>query len=170
MEYMIRYLKSSESFCFVAPDPLRPGETIKVSATDADVLNLIRKKFQDRPEGMDDDTYLSLRELSGSHVLSSRTLMLAIRQAHLRRIGRASSAWVKLRPKTRKPKSISPEREERLSYLREHESDIIANCVRHDWFDEYLRLRKDLDPHASRKSIIEDWRTLRAAELEATQQ
>ena len=158
--YSIRYIKTRESFQIECPDPLSPeGDPITVELSDSDLLLLIKGG---EPDGLDDDSRLGVKALLKTHVLSPRALILAKRQAHLRRLGRTNSAWLALKPKKRAPKKTTPENAERLAYLRENAEAIADRCVRHGWLGEYIALRKDLDPHARKEDIARDFTNARA--------
>lgn len=158
--YSIRYIKTRESFQADCPDPLDPeGAPIRVELADSDMLLLIKGG---EPEGIDDDSRLGIRALMRTHVLSPRALRLARTQAHLRKLGRADSSWLELKPKKRAPRKTTPENAERLAYLRENAEAIADRCVRHGWLGEYIALRKDLDPHARKEDIARDFTNARA--------
>lgn len=163
----IRYLKTKEEFELEAPDPIGGGnETIFVRISDYDLFVLLNSDFANRAD-LDDDTFLGIRKLCESWNLSIRTLKLAKTQQHLRQLNRTDTSWIELNKKERKPrtKSNSNEDSERIEYLRENYDKIAANCIRHDWFEEYSRLRKDLDKSVSKAEIKEDWKLLKTKSL-----
>lgn len=155
----IRYIKTRESFQLECPDPLDPQATIRVELADSDLLLLIKGG---EPDGLDDDSRLGTKALMKTHVLSPRALILAKRKAHLRKLGRASTAWLELKTRSRAPRKTTPENAERLAYLRENAEAIADRCVRHGWLGEYIALRKDLDPHARKEDIARDFTNARA--------
>lgn len=156
----IRYLKTKEEFELEVPDPLNENETILVKITDYDLFTLLNSGFDIRSD-LDDDTFLGIQKLCENYNLSIRTLTLAKRQQHLRQLNRADTAWVELNKKERKPRESKSEDSERISYLRENFDKIAENCAKHDWFDEYSRLRKDLDKSVSKQEIRDGWRALK---------
>ena len=145
------------------PDPIGgEGETIFVKISDYDLFALLNSGFEQKPD-IDDDAFLGIRKLSENWNLGVRTLRLAKTQQHLRRLNRVASSWVELTKKERKPRANpnSNEDSERIEYLRENFGKIAENCARHDWFDEYRRLRKDLDKSVSKQEIRDGWRALK---------
>lgn len=164
----IRYLKTKEEFELEVPDPIGgEGETIFVKISDYDLFFLLNNDFEQKPD-IDDDAYFGLKKLRENWNLSIRTLRLAKTQQHLRRLNRTDTAWIELNKKERKPrqaKDLTEEDRERIAYLTENFEKIAENCARHDWFDEYLRLRKDLDKSVSKTEIKEDWKLLKTKSL-----
>lgn len=158
----IRYLKTKEEFELEVPDPLNENERIMVKISDYDLFILLSTDFANRAD-LDDDTYFGLKKLCENWNLSIRILKLAKTQQHLRQLNRTDTSWVELNKKERKPrtKPNSSEDSERIEYLRENYGKIVANCIRHDWFEEYSRLRKDLDKSISKTEIKEDWKLLK---------
>ena len=158
----IRYLKTKEEFELEVPDPLNDGETIMVKITDYDLFMLLNSNFSIRGD-LDDDTFQGIKLLSEKYSISIRTLTLAKRQQHLRQLNRVDTAWIGLNKRERKPrtKPDSNEDSERISYLRENFDRIAENCARHDWFDEYLRLCKDMDKSIAKAEIRQSWKALK---------
>jgi len=159
----IRYLKTKEEFELEVPDPIgNENETIFVKISDYDLFVLLNSCFQTKAD-IDDDTYFGLKKLCETWNLSIRVLKLAKIQQHLRQLNRVETAWVELNKKERKPRtnSNSNEDNERLEYLRLNFDKIVQNCLKHDWFEEYSRLRKDLDKSVSKQEIREDWKALK---------
>lgn len=159
----IRYLKTKEEFELEVPDPIGDGnETIFVRISDYDLFCLLSNNFEQKLD-IDDDTFFGLKLLIKNWNLSIRVLKLAKTQQHLRQLNRTDTAWIELNKKERKPrtKSNSDEDNERLEYLRENYGKIAANCIRHGWFEEYSRLRKDLDKSITKDRIREDWKALK---------
>lgn len=134
--YKIRYLKTKEEFELVVPDVLSEGESkeLIVRISDYDLFMLIRGTKPD----IDDDTYLGIKKLG----ISVSLLKQAKTKAHLRRLNRADTSWVEI--SKRKKRGMSEERKERLEYLRENYDGITSNCVKHDWYNEFKSLCKDL--------------------------
>lgn len=163
----IRYLKTKEEFELEVPDPIGgEGETIFAKISDYDLFMLLNSDFANRAD-LDDDTFLGIQKLCKNWNLSIRTLKLAKRQQHLRRLNRVGTSWVELTKKERKPreKSNSSEDSERLEYLRENFDRIAENCAKHDWFDEYLRLCKDMDKSITKAEIRQNWKALKKKSL-----
>lgn len=156
----IRYLKTKEEFELEVPDPLNENETILVKITDYDLFMLLNSNF-DIKSDLDDDTFFGLKLLIKNYNLSIRTLKLAKRQQHLRQLNRVDTAWVELNKKERKPRTNSNEDNERLEYLRENFDKIVENCVKHDWFEEYFRLCKDIDKSITKAEIKQNWKALK---------
>lgn len=157
----IRYLKTKEEFELEVPDPLNENERIMVKISDYDLFILLSTDFTNRAD-LDDDTFLGIQKLCENWNLSIRTLKLAKTQQHLRQLNRTDTSWVELNKKERKPRTNKEsEDNERISYLRENYDKIVANCLKHDWFEEYSRLRKDLDKSVSKQEIREDWKALK---------
>lgn len=156
----IRYLKTKEEFELEVPDPLNDGETIMVKITDYDLFMLLNSNFSIRGD-LDDDTFLGIKKLCKNHTLSIRTLTLAKRQQHLRQLNRVDTAWIGLNKRERKPRVNKNEDNERLEYLRENFDRIAENCARHDWFDEYLRLCKDMDKSIAKAEVRQSWKALK---------
>lgn len=146
------------------PDPIgNEGETIFVKISDYDLFTLLNSGFDIRSD-LDDDTFLGIKKLRENHNLSIRTLTLAKRQQHLRQLNRVGTSWVELNKKERKPrqaKDSAGEDSERIEYLRENFDKIAENCARHDWFDEYCRLCKDLDKSIAKAEIRQNWKALK---------
>lgn len=145
----IRYLKVKEEFELEVPDPLKPGDSILVRISDYDLFSLLRGIKVD----VDDDTYLGIELLREKWNISVRTLTLAKRQQHLRKLNRSESAWVILNEKKRKPRRVVVD--DRIKYLRDNFDEIAKNCVKHGWYDEFFRLCKDLG--IGKKSAKEKW-------------
>ena len=143
--YKIRYLKTKEEFELVVPDVLSDdeGSSLTVRISDYDLFMLIRGT---RPD-TDADTYLGIKKLN----LSVSTLKQAKTKAHLRRLNRVDTSWVEI--SKRKKRGISEERKERLEYLKENYDGIVSNCVKHDWYNEFKSLCKDL----GYKDVKERW-------------
>lgn len=156
----IRYLKTKEEFELEVPDPLNENETILVKITDYDLFTLLNSDFDIRSD-LDDDTFLGIKKLCENYNLSIRILILAKRQQHLRQLNRVDTAWVELNKKERKPRTNKNEEDERISYLRENFDKIVENCVKHDWFEEYFRLCKDVDKSITKTEIKESWKELK---------
>ena len=164
MKCRIRYLKTKEEFELEVPDPLNENETILVKITDYDLFTLLNSDFHIRSD-LDDDTFLGIKKLCENWNLSIRTLKLAKRQQHLRQLNRVDTTWVKLNKKERKPRTNSNDDNERISYLRENFDKIVENCVKHDWFEEYFRLCKDIDKSMTKAEIKESWKALKNKNL-----
>lgn len=160
MKYRIRYLKTKEEFELEVPDPLNENETILVKITDYDLFMLLNSNFSIRGD-LDDDTFQGIKLLSEKYSISIRTLTLAKRQQHLRQLNRVDTAWVELNKKERKLRTNSNEDSERISYLRENFDKIVENCVKHDWFEEYFRLCKDIDKSITKAEIKQNWKILK---------
>ena len=156
----IRYLKTKEEFELEVPDPLNENETILVKITDYDLFCLLNNNFEQKLD-VDDDTFFGLKLLIKNWNLSIRTLKLAKRQQHLRQLNRVDTAWVELNKKERKPRTNKNEDSERISYLRENFDKIVENCVKHDWFEEYFRLCKDIDKSITKAEIKQNWKILK---------
>ena len=160
----IRYLKTKEEFELEVPDPLNENETILetilVKITDYDLFILLNSNFSIRGD-LDDDTFLGIQKLIKNWNLSIRTLKLAKRQQHLRQLNRVDTAWVELNKKERKPRTNSNEDSERIEYLKENFDKIVENCVKHDWFEEYFRLCKDIDKSITKAEIKQNWKILK---------
>ena len=158
----IRYLKTKEEFELEVPDPIgNENETIFVKISDYDLFVLLNSGLENRAD-LDDDTFLGIQKLCEKWNLSIRVLKLAKTQQHLRQLNRTDTAWEELNRKERKPRTNKQSEDlERISYLRENYDKIVANCIRHDWFEEYFRLRKDLDKSVSKQEIKEDWKALK---------
>lgn len=151
----IRYLKTTEAFEVVVPDPLKEGCEITVRVSDYDLVCFLNGLDIDS----DDDTKLGLKKLCEKYYLSKRVLELAKRQQHLRAMNRVSSSWVEIKEKRRKQKANR--NNDRLDYLRENFDSIAFNCVRHEWFDEFYRLCKDVHPGMSKSEITEKYKILK---------
>ena len=164
MKCRIRYLKTKEEFELEVPDPLNENETILVKITDYDLFTLLNSDFHIRSD-LDDDTFLGIKKLCENWNLSIRTLKLAKRQQHLRQLNRVDTTWGKLNKKERKPRTNSNDDNERISYLRENFDKIVENCVKHDWFEEYFRLCKDIDKSMTKAEIKESWKALKNKNL-----
>ena len=101
----IRYLKTTETFELEVPDPLQQNggeDRIVVRISDYDLIMLLKSGFAVRGEEVDDDTFYGIKLLREKWNLSVRTLTLAKRQQHLRKLNRVDTAWVELKRKERK--------------------------------------------------------------------
>jgi hypothetical protein len=136
--YKIKYVKTSESFILTVPDPLDPTNAINATATDYELVCLIRGLDPD----VDDDLRIGFHLLSKTHRVTERTLVLAKRKAHLRRLSRTDTAWVEIPKRKRSPRK--PTDPERVEYLRENFDVIAANCAKHKWLAEYKALCRDV--------------------------
>lgn len=153
----IRYLKTTESFEIVVPDPLNESEIIVVKVSDYDLVCFLNGLDLN---GYDDDTKLGLKKLCEKYFLSVRILELAKRQQHLRALNRVDSSWVDIRLRKRKPRENF--NNDRLDYLRENFDSIALNCVKHEWFYEFYRLCKDVYPSMNKTDIIEKYRIMKS--------
>ena len=158
MEYKIKFLKTSDEFEVIVPDPLNENETLKLRIDDSELYYLL---VTGKQRDLDDDTFLGITNLRKTHTLTVHVMNLAKRQLHLRELNRVDTSWYVLKPKIRKPKCTTPERVERLKYLTENYNAIVENCLSHDWFDEFYKLNKDIDPHKKKTDIVQDWRELK---------
>lgn len=97
-----------------------------------------------------------LGALLSPYYFSYRTLVLAKRQQHLRKLGRTETSWVELTRKVRcggrkkgcaqgqgSGQDLSQDLETRL-WNAEHFDTIAKKCVEHDWLEEFLRLCEDV--------------------------
>lgn len=97
-----------------------------------------------------------LGALLSPYYFSYRTLVLAKRQQHLRKLGRTETSWVELTRKVRcggrkkkcaqgqgSGQDLSQDLETRL-WNAEHFDIIAKKCVEHDWLEEFLRLCEDV--------------------------
>ena len=156
----IRYLKTTEEFELIVPDPLNENATIQIRISDYDLFLVIQSKFSNQYD-LDDDTFQGLKLLSKNYILSIRTLFLAKRQQHLRKLNRVASSWVELNRNERAPRQQSKENLERVEYLKENYEAIVNNCIKRDWFNEFCQLEKDLNPKISKDEIREKWKSLK---------
>lgn len=104
-----------------------------------------------------------LGALLSPYYFSYRTLVLAKRQQHLRKLGRAETSWVELTRKVRCggrkkrcAQGLGSGQDSELGsssssgdsdvYLwnAEHFDTIAKKCVEHDWLEEFLRLCEDV--------------------------
>ena len=158
MEYKIKYLKTTDEFEIIVPDPLDENSTLKIRISDYDLYMLL---VTGKKGELDDDTFLGITTLKKDYVFTPNVLKLAKKQLHLRELNRVESSWYVLKLNKRKPRETTQEQRERIEYLKENYDKIVANCIEHDWFDEFYKLNKDIDPHKSKNDIIQDWRELK---------
>ena len=98
-----------------------------------------------------------LGALLSPYYFSYRTLVLAKRQQHLRKLGRVDSSWVELTRKVRcggrkkrcaevsgSGGSDSLGVSDVYLWNAEHFDIIAKKCVEHDWLEEFLRLCEDV--------------------------
>lgn len=149
--YRIKYVKTSESFILTVPDPLDPTNAINATATDYELVCLIRGLDPD----VDDDLRIGFHLLSKTHRVTERTLVLAKRKAHLRRLSRTDTAWVDIPKRKRSPRK--PADPERVEYLRSNFDAIAMNCAKHKWLAEYKALCRDV----GRKFDKAEWERLK---------
>lgn len=183
----IRYFKTSGEFEIKVMDVyeyLMSGESVPVvvKISEEDLLRMIRvDEALDEEEknefyyhqlfalkeqvDLDDDTFRGISLVQYFYHLSERTLVLAKRMQHLRKLNKTETAWVELkkrmihskggRPKGSKNK-VSIEEAERLEDLKKNFEVICAKCVERDWWKEYEELYKDLKlPDAKKKYAVE---------------
>lgn len=153
----IRYLKTTEMFELEVPDPLRKKEDedrIVVRISDYDLVMLLKSGFAVRG-----DTFYGIKLLREKWNLSVRTLTLAKRQQHLRKLNRVDTAWVELKRKERKPREGVDS--ERIKYLKENYDMIALNCVKREWFDEFTRLCKEVFKGITKEEIREKYSNMR---------
>lgn len=138
----IKYLKSSESF-IIKSDELG----FSITLPDFVLISRIRSKHP------------SLKPITDNFILSTRTLSLAKSQAHRRALNRADSAWLPLSPKKRKAceKNIDTDR---ISFLKNNFKSIALNCLKHDWYYEFVSLCKDT-LHLPISQIRSLWRSMK---------
>lgn len=153
----IRYLKTEEKFELEVPDPLDENETIVVKISDYDLVSYLKGLKVE----LDDDTSRGLELLCKKYILSPRILKLAKTQLHLRKLNRVDSSWIDLPKKKRGRRNLSQEDLERIEYLKVNYDKIVENCLKHDWFDEFYKLNKDINASMRKKEIIEKWRELK---------
>lgn len=157
----IRHIKTAEAFDVVCPDPLGgEGDAIVVRVSDWDLLRLIRSGFRDRGD-LDDDSYLGLRALSESRVLSAARMRIARTQAHRRRLGRCATAWCELPERKRAPRTPGSGDPERIAYLRDNFAQIAASCASHGWIDEFILLCRETGRATKRADALALWRSIR---------
>lgn len=155
-EIKIKYLKTTEEFVFL--NGLR--------LTDFNLVSMIENSSVTAYDlDMDDETFEYVRQLQKSHYVSFRTLMLAKRQAHLRKLNRVKSSWISLSVKQTnnpwgRPKKAVIDKD-RLDYLKANFEEIAANCIRHDWFSEYLGLYHDVYPEMKKSEVIKKYKAER---------
>lgn len=138
----IKYLKSSESF-IIKSDELG----FSITLPDFVLISRIRSKHP------------SLKPITDNFILSTRTLSLAKSQAHRRALNRTDSAWLPLSPKKRKvcEKNIDTDR---ISFLKNNFKSIALNCLKHDWYYEFVSLCKDTF-HLPISQIRSLWRSMK---------
>ena len=136
----IKYLKSSESFIIKSDD-------FSITLPDYVLISRIRSKHP------------SLKPITDNFILSTRTLSLAKSQAHRRALNRTDSAWLPLSPKKRKvcEKNIDSDR---ISFLKNNFKSIALNCLKHDWYYEFVSLCKDT-LHLPISQIRSLWRSMK---------
>lgn len=139
----IKYLKSSESF-IIKSDELG----FSITLPDYVLISRIRSKHP------------SLKPITDNFILSTRTLSLAKSQAHRRALNRTDSAWLPLSPKKRVKKISDNIDTERISFLKNNFKSIALNCLKHDWFDEFVSLCKDTF-HLPVSQIRSLWRSMK---------
>ena len=154
----IKYLKTTEEFQIEVPDPLNESECIFVRISDYDLMSMICGRT---PKNLDDDTKLGIQKLLEKYILTTRTMKLAKRQQHLRKLNRVESAWIELKSKERQPRQMTSENIQRINYLRENFDEISLNCVKHDWYEEFYQLCKDSGKIRTKKDIISEWKRLK---------
>lgn len=156
----IRYLKTTEMFELEVPDPLQKNEDrIVVRISDYDLVMLLNSGLAIRGEEVDDDTFYGIKLLREKWNLSVRTLTLAKRQQHLRKLNRVDTAWVELKRKERKPREGVDS--ERIQYLKKNYDMIALNCVKREWFDEFTRLCKEVFKGITKEEIREKYSNIR---------
>ena len=114
--------------------------------------------------------------------------MLRVKRAeHLKRLGKLKSSVVELTPfsssdifvlcgegksargrRVGSGNKVSEEDWEVMVYNFTHYDEIVENCLKHDWFDEFYMLEKDCAKvsganggKVDRKKVVEKWRELR---------
>ena len=102
---------------------------------------------------LDDDTYRNISVLQHYYHLSARSLLLAKRASHLRRLGRTDSKWIYLkkrilhsnggRPFGAKSQ-LSAEDKERILLNYENYSLLIKKFIERDWYHEFCEFHKEL--------------------------
>lgn len=111
---------------------------------------------------LDDDTYSSVSACQYYFTLSNRVLLLAKRKAHLKRLGKVNKSVLELKPHVfhskggRKKGSKNKVDAERIEYLRTNYDAIVENCFKHDWFEEYREVNKEVGIKKSYKDYIKE--------------
>lgn len=161
----IRYTKTDNSFTINTLDSV-DDYYLNYKVAESDLLRMIGIDFYDKDEQaelfykrllpsveqreLDDDTFNSVSVCQWYYNLSPRVLKLAKRQAHLHRLRRVESPVLTLSPRVFHSKGGRPKGsrnkvdEDRLEYLRSKYDEIVKNCVKHDWYEEYVTLNKEL--------------------------
>lgn len=144
----IKYLKSSESF-IIKSDELG----FSITLPDFVLISRIRSKHP------------SLKPITDNFILSTRTLSLAKSQAHRRALNRTDSAWLPLSPKRRVKKTDIKDSDDnkdtdRISFLKNNFKSIALNCLKHDWYYEFVSLCKDT-LHLPISQIRSLWRSIK---------
>ena len=151
--FKIKYLKTTEEFVF--------SNGLRIS--DFGLVTMIeRDNVSARELDLDDETFDYVRNLQKTCYISYRLLLLAKRQLHLRKLGRAETAWIEMskrvgnNPWGRPKKTVVDA--ERLAYLKQNFDSIAHNCVSHDWFSEYLSLYHDVYPEMKKSDVIKKYK------------
>ena len=152
----VRYLSSLDLF---EVDLIGTGWTVRDNEADlvrmieldkfsADEKNEIyyHKLFKEIEQlDLDDNTFAYVSIAEYYFTLTKRTLALCKKQAHLRKLGRVNSAWLKLTDYRFHSRGGRPKgsKEPVVWQNVENYDAIAANCVAHDWYNEFILLERD---------------------------
>lgn len=152
----IKYLKTTEEFTF--QNGLRLSDFNLVAMIESSSLTAYDLD-------MDDETFDFIRDLQKTHYVSYRLLTLAKRKQHLRQLNRVETSWIDIperfshNPFGRPKKAVIDK--DRLEYLKLNFAEIEMNCIKHDWFSEFLSLYHDVYPEMKRSEVIRKYKELR---------
>lgn len=157
-DFYVRYLSSEDLFEFKCLDfyAYKKGEGKKYCLCKINEVDLLRMitidKFPDlfyvevEKQDLADDVFENISLAQFYCHVSKRTMILAKRQAHLRKLGKVSSAWLKLKKWNFHSQGGRPfgSKEVVDRYNLQNYDRIVANCVRKDWYKEFIQLHKDI--------------------------
>jgi len=152
--FSMRFLKTNDVFEF-------PDFNIKIPEVDLRRMIAIDNYSEDEKnelyyhellttveqKDLDDDTFYIVSLLQWFFHISTHTLTLAKRQAHLRRLNKTDSKSIKLKHRQfhsnggRPFGAITNLTETDLQNI-ENADAIIENCIKHNWFNEFMELHK----------------------------
>lgn len=143
----IKYIKTKDAFVIKGLDYFG-SEQSENFISSVDLLRMIKVKnanmFQYEKNELDDDVFFNICITQVFFYISEKTMKDAVKQAHLRKLGRTKSMWVELKKKKNKnggrPIGVS----DVCEYNLQNYDRIVANCVRKDWYKEFIQLHKDI--------------------------
>lgn len=169
-ECKIRWNRELQKYLFTVPECF--GGIVEISQYDLERLieadlydNFI---FENEKGELDDDTYRGVSWLQAHFYVTKNSYTIAKREW---KKNNKYPKWVALKkriPRGGRPrgfKVVDPEEIERMEYLVANYDSIVSECVRKDWYQEYMQLNQDINKYkgvrVSKRALHEKFVELR---------